>query len=336
MEGEVRKVQLTGGATLIVSLPKEWARRINLSPGDEVLVVPQPDNTLVLIPRKLGSRSSFTVELSVDEKMSTEELEKIFMSVYIAGAEVITVKFSPKTAQFRKFLKDFVRRRVIDMEITEESSDRLVIQAMIATTELAVNDITTKMLKLADNMLLDLIKGLETDNIDLLKDVAERDDEVDRLYWLMERQLKRAAMSRYIMLELKVEDPRDLVEYTIIAKSIERIADHICKISYINQEEKIDLRVVKPILERAVGYMGSVLELLGGGFDDIRIATLYKELTNWTLKIRKEVDFSDPATSLARDSAVRINEYISDILESLLHIKFKSFQKFGGGAPQLQ
>ncbi|MEZ0247735.1 MAG: phosphate uptake regulator PhoU [Thermoproteus sp.] len=329
MEGEVRKVQLTGGATLIVSLPKEWARRTNLSPGDEVLIVPQPDNTLVLIPRKLGKRASLTVELNVDDKMSVEELEKIFMSVYIAGAEVISVKFAPGATQYRKHLKDFVRRRVIDMEITEESSDRLVIQAMVSATELAVKDVTIKMLKLADNMLVDLIRGLEADNMELLKDVAERDDEVDRLYWLIERQLKRAAMSRYIMLELKVEDPRDLVEYTIIAKSIERIADHICKIAYINQEEKIDLRVVKPILGRAVEYVGVVLDALGGGLDDAKLTWLYREVSEWALKIRKEGIPSDPATSLAKDSAIRINEYIGDILESLLHIRLKTFQKLG-------
>ncbi|MFB6490430.1 MAG: PhoU domain-containing protein [Thermoproteus sp. AZ2] len=326
MEGEVRKVQLTGGATLIVSLPKEWARRIGLSPGDEVLVIPQPDNTLVLIPRKIGKRSALTIEIFVDEKTSLEELEKIFMAIYIAGAEVITVKFAPGATQYRKYLKDFVRRRVIDMEITEESSDRLIIQAMVAATELAVNDVVAKMLKLADNMLLDLIKALETDDIELLKDITERDDEVDRLYWLMERQLKRAAMSRYTMLELKVDDPRDLVEYTIIAKSIERIADHICKIAYINQEEKIDLRIVKPILEKGVEFMGAALELFTSGLDPTKIATLYGEVTKWSLEMRKAEIPPDPATSVARDSAVRVNEYVGDILESLLHIKLKDIQ----------
>lgn len=329
MEGEVRKVQLTGGATLIVSLPKEWAKRISLSPGDEVLVVPQPDNTLVLIPRKIGRRAALSVELNVSERTSLEELEKIFMAVYIAGAEVISLKFAPGATQYRKYLKDFVRRRVIDMEITEEASDRLVVQAMVAATELAVNDVVVKMLKLADNMLVDLIKGLESDNIELLRDVTERDDEVDRLYWLMERQLKRAAMSRYIMLELKVDDPRDLVEYTIIAKSIERIADHICKISYINQEEKIDLRIVKPILEKGAENMDAVLDVFSGSTDDMRVATLYRDVTGWALKMRKEGIPSDPATSVARDSAVRINEYIGDILESLLHIKLKNIQNIG-------
>ncbi|MFP3198615.1 MAG: phosphate uptake regulator PhoU [Thermoproteus sp.] len=333
MEGEVRRVQLTGGATLIVSLPKEWARRTNLSPGDEVLIVPQPDNTLVLIPRKLGKRTYLSVELQIGERASLE-LEKIFMSIYIAGAEVITMRFAPGATQYRKHLKDFVRRRVIDMEITEESSDKLVVQAMVAATELAIGDVALKMLKLTDNMLLDLIRGLEADNMELLRDVTERDDEVDRLYWLVERQLKRAAMSRYIMLELKVEDPRDLVEYTIIAKSIERIADHICKIAYINQEEKLDLRVVRPILERAAEHMGALMDFFGGNVDDMKLTALYRDLTDWALKMRKEVVLSDPATSLARDSAVRINEYISDVLESLLHIRLKNFQRLGPEAQQ--
>ena len=38
MTPEKRKVQITGGATLIVSLPIKWAREIGLSAGDEIFL----------------------------------------------------------------------------------------------------------------------------------------------------------------------------------------------------------------------------------------------------------------------------------------------------------
>ncbi|ACB40318.1 phosphate signaling complex PhoU family protein [Pyrobaculum neutrophilum] len=323
MRGETRRVQLTGGATLIVSLPKEWAKRISLSPGDEVIVVTQPDDTLAIIPKKLGRRAGVIAELVINQPVEVEEVEKLFMALYIGGAETIVIKFSPSAMGLRRQIKDFIRRRVIDMEIMEEASDKLIVQSMVSATELAVVDIASKMLRLVHNMLNDLVQGLEKDDMAMLKDVIERDDEVDRLYWLMERQLKRAAMSRYIMLELKIDDPRDLVEYVIIAKSIERMGDHICRIAYVNQEEKIDVRVVAPILSKVAEFLRQAEALLGGDSTPQRIAELQREITQWGQKVRREEIPSDPATSVAKESAVRIGEYIGDIIESLGRIRLK-------------
>jgi len=323
MRGETRKVQLTGGATLIVSLPKEWAKRIALSPGDEVIVVTQPDDTLVVIPKKLGKRAGVVAELVINQPVAVGEVEKLFMTLYIGGAETIIVKFSPQAFGLRRQIKDFIRRRVVDMEIVEEASDRLIVQSMVSATELAVVDVAGKMMRLVGNMLTDLIVGLDRDDVTLLKDVIERDDEVDRLYWLMERQLKRAAMSRYVMLELKIDDPRDIVEFVIIAKSIERMADHICRIAYVNQEEKVDMRVLSPILTKVAEFLRQAETLLAEESTPQKIAELQSEIATWSQKVRREEVLSDPATSIAKESAVRIGEYIGDIVESLGRIKLK-------------
>ena len=323
MRGDIRKVQLTGGATLIVSLPKEWAKRISLAPGDEVLVVTQPDDTLILIPKKLGKRAGVVSEMTINQPVDVSEVERLFLTLYIGGAETIIVRFSHSATTLRRQIKEFIRRRIVDMEIVEEASDRLIVQSMISATELAVVDITVKMLRLVANMLSDLTIGLEKDDVAMLRDVIERDDEVDRLYWLMERQLKRAAMSRYVMLELKIDDPRDLVEYVIIAKSIERMADHICRIAYVNQEEKIDMRIVGPILAKVGEFLKQAEDLITSEATPQKIAELQGEIAAWSQKTRREEVLSDPATSIAKESAVRIGEYIGDIVESLGRIRLK-------------
>ncbi len=38
---EMRKVQVTGGSTYIVSLPKRWATEVGVKPNDTVGIVPQ-------------------------------------------------------------------------------------------------------------------------------------------------------------------------------------------------------------------------------------------------------------------------------------------------------
>ncbi len=322
MKGEVRRVQLTGGATLIVSLPKEWAKRISLAPGDEVMVVAQPDDTLVVIPKKLGQRAGVVAELTIGKYVPVEEVEKLFMALYIGGAETIILKFSPSAMGLRRQIKDFIRRKIVDMEIVEESSDKLIVH-MISTTDLAISDIASKMLRLVKNMLTDLIAGLKKDDVTILKDIIDRDDEVDRLYWLIERQLKRAAMSRHTMLELKIDDPRDIVEYVIIAKSIERMADHISRIAYINQEEKIDIDALLPTFEVVSNFLNQVENLLVGETVPEKIAELQAAVVEWSREIRRREYMSDPATSLGRESVVRIGEYAGDVVEALGRIRLK-------------
>jgi hypothetical protein len=54
-----------------------------------------------------------------------------------------------------------------------------------------------------------------------------------------------------------------------------------------------------------------------------KIAELQSEIATWSQKVRREEVLSDPATSIAKESAVRIGEYIGDIVESLGRIKLK-------------
>jgi len=46
-----RKIQLTGGSTYIVSLPKEWVKYFNLKAGDEVDIRTDPQMRLSRKPQ---------------------------------------------------------------------------------------------------------------------------------------------------------------------------------------------------------------------------------------------------------------------------------------------
>ena len=47
---ETRKVQITGGNTYIVSLPKKWVKAAGIKSGDSLRIIPQRDGTLVIEP----------------------------------------------------------------------------------------------------------------------------------------------------------------------------------------------------------------------------------------------------------------------------------------------
>jgi phosphate uptake regulator len=52
---ESRKLQLTGGSTIMVSLPKKWVDKAGLERGAEVVLVPQSNGTL-LVDSRAGSQ----------------------------------------------------------------------------------------------------------------------------------------------------------------------------------------------------------------------------------------------------------------------------------------
>ena len=49
---DFRKVQITGGNSFVVSLPKTWVKDVGLKPRDAVAIITQPDSSLLIIPRR--------------------------------------------------------------------------------------------------------------------------------------------------------------------------------------------------------------------------------------------------------------------------------------------
>src|SRR5438034_10431908 len=49
---ELRKLQMTGGASYTVSLPKDWVKEQGLKVGDIVAIMPRSDSSLTLIPHE--------------------------------------------------------------------------------------------------------------------------------------------------------------------------------------------------------------------------------------------------------------------------------------------
>ncbi len=80
---EVRKVQLTGKSSYVISLPKDWAKRHHVSRGSEVYVEEMPDGSLRIFPRAPSQREKTTriVEFSKGKGVSDvlrEVLARLF------------------------------------------------------------------------------------------------------------------------------------------------------------------------------------------------------------------------------------------------------------------
>lgn len=87
MEVEVRKIQRVGTSSLVVTLPKEWARRLGLQPGSQVLLIDEGDS--IRVKPVDNDSGGIVIDLSrVPERLAASIPLCLYLSGY-AEAEVV-------------------------------------------------------------------------------------------------------------------------------------------------------------------------------------------------------------------------------------------------------
>ncbi|HNZ87029.1 MAG TPA: AbrB/MazE/SpoVT family DNA-binding domain-containing protein, partial [Methanofastidiosum sp.] len=63
---EIRKVQITGGSSYVITLPKEWIKSLNIKKNDSLGLLVQNDGTLLVTPDKIMEKKRKIKEYTVD------------------------------------------------------------------------------------------------------------------------------------------------------------------------------------------------------------------------------------------------------------------------------
>ena len=230
---EARKVYVSGGSTYVISLPKKWVKKTNLKPGDSLMVTEHGSS--LLIGTSTIEKESLTKEIKISQIKSSEALERILIAFYLVGYDTIKIKVDRKDhIAYREIIRNILDY-LIGVEIVEDTNEAMTLEIMLDYKRMSTMQILQRMFSIDRSMLLDLGKALKNMDIGLAKDIIAREKEIDRLYFLVVRQLKSAVEYQQIAEKLGIESQRDCLGYRIVVKVLERIADHIENIakSYI-------------------------------------------------------------------------------------------------------
>ena len=230
---ETRKVYVSGGSTYVISLPKKWVKRANLKAGDSLVVTEQGGS--LLIETGIIEKESKVKEIKISKITSNDALERIIIAFYLVGYDTIRIKLDRKDhLPYRKSIRKILDY-LIGVEIVEDTNDAMTLEIMVDYRRMMTMQILQRMYSINRSMLLDLGKAMKMMDIGLAKDVMIREREIDRLYFLVVRQLKSAVEYQQVAEKLGIENQRDCLGYRIAVKALERIADHIENIakSYI-------------------------------------------------------------------------------------------------------
>jgi phosphate uptake regulator len=242
---ETRKVQVTGGSTYTVSIPKDWATENGVSAGSEVEFYPESDS-LFLTPKTEEERTEGTLDIT---NLDGEELTRAVMTMYVSGFDIIALESGRITNDQRRTIRE-ATQSLVGLEVLEETRDRIVIRDLLDSSELSIHNAVTRMRLISLSMLEDALAALGDLDTDMARDVIQRDDDVDRLWMVVSRIFRATLRTPKAAEELGL--PREVCfDYQSAARQLERIADHATKIAHLslNLEEPAPEEVVTALEE---------------------------------------------------------------------------------------
>lgn len=242
-----RKLQKIG-ASLFISLPKAWAKRMQLNQGNTLELVEQSDGTIVLYPEVKGHSMEQTT-LNVDASESIRSLRRKITGVYVDGFDVIELRSEDRFSDEQQDAIREIADALFGLEITEVASNRIAIQCLLTKT-LPIEKTIQRVHVMIDSMLSDTFSALKGRDAKAARSVIKRMRDVNRLSLVMHRLLRSQIL--FPTKRIPEARPIDTVDFlrvldkiTEVSGSLKKIIESVSEIL----EEPPPKSILDPILE---------------------------------------------------------------------------------------
>ena len=329
---EIRKLQLVGGSTYVLSLPKKWVDELKLKTGDPVSIIKNVNKSLSILPSTNYSGTKITKSKAmISQKDSVESIKRKIIAMYLAGYQIIEIHAKGGRVQLehKQAIRDLVRRNMIGTEIVETTAESITIQILTSLPELSISDSLKRMFLLTVTMHRQAIDALKEMDVELGEEISHLDDEVDRFSLYILRNLTLAVENEKILRDIGLKKPSDCISYRIVVKSIERIADHAVSIA---SRIKFLKSTLEPVLIQKITQLSEDSLKV---FEDSILAlnkrdySLADSVASNACRIaEKEKEFTDSLEESRKYSSIikfvledirRTAEYSSDIAEAVIN-----------------
>jgi phosphate uptake regulator len=327
---QTRRIQISGGSTYTISLPKKWIDELGIKNGDNMTIVKNANRSMTLFPGLDTEKPSKKIIITISQKDSAESIRRKIIALYLTGYKTIQVtsKGVKIPSEHSRLIKDLVRKSMIGTEIVESDSESITIQILTRLPELTFEVALKRMYLMTSNMHREAIEALKKFDVEYGEEVVRMDDEVDRFSLYMMRTLIMAIQNASMLYDVGLEQPSDCLNYRIVISRIERISDHAALIAKRIRflKEPLDPKILKEIealsSEALNCFESSILALTK---KDHLLAE--KVAANIASVVEKEKEFmyglkeskNSTAIKFILEDIRRTAEYSSDIVEVVIN-----------------
>ncbi|ACS32983.1 phosphate signaling complex PhoU family protein [Thermococcus gammatolerans] len=300
---EFRKIQFTGRSSYIVSLPKKWVVENNLKQGDTVPMVINPDGSITIFPREPKGTGE-KKELRISKEYSPDMAVRLVISAYIQGYDTFEIVFQEEMPFYKVKIRKILQG-LPGVEIILDEPTRIIAKSLLDEREVNLSEILMRIRSIVISMLGDLeLLAVKPGEREILRDLHDLENELDRFYFLTIRTVNRLLSQRTVVEESGIIRRHfDLIGILFIVRNIERIGDHIIRISEV--PEPLDFTTLKALFTEVL--------------DRISDRDLGK-IDKLMLRLKGEIKAIDSKESTAKESYRRILEYLENIGETIINM----------------
>ena len=224
---ESRKIQRVGYSTFSVSLPKDWVENTGIKQGDLVMLIPEKDGSLKLVPSSMVERKTQSQEYVINSDHCNEPgmLERLIVGNYILGRDVFSVVSSTRISRMQVDEVRKITHRLMGLGIVQETPKQIDLQCSIDPTRFKIDMLLRRLSVIASTIHSEALQALAESNQELADDAIRREDEADMMYWLALRLLLSAQRDRTMVDKIGLEEPSHILYFALITRYLELIAD---------------------------------------------------------------------------------------------------------------
>ncbi len=221
MKREVRKVYSSGRSSYIITLPKDWVERNGLKAGDGVIMEIGERTIVISVDKEEKTKKDALIDA---KDLEGEPLIRRIISFYLAGYDSLRIKVYNEEHRRAVALASDI---LIGAEVIEDLGKEIVLEIFMDDTRYKPIDIIEKMGNICVAMLSDFCTALKNLDRYICSTLHVREEEVDRLHFLVLRQLK-SVVRQCGSMDLQTTKA---LEFRTVVRAFERIADHIANMS---------------------------------------------------------------------------------------------------------
>src|SRR3989338_746162 len=225
----IRTLVNAGPASHTVSLPKDWITKNKLNKGSVVYIEEKSDAELLVTPQMHQQREPAKKELtiSIDNK-DQGTIQRELTAAYVNNYSSII--FSGKQVEKNAKLLRSIVQEFVALEVADQSASHMIVKDLLNLEEISIEQTLRRIDMIIRSMLKDSIAALEGKHV--LDKIEYKDEDINRLYFLLYRLLKSALIDSHFAEKLSLSNAEILGRWYLIV-NLENVADcgkNICKI----------------------------------------------------------------------------------------------------------
>lgn len=233
------------GSSIHVSLPKDWIEANQLAKSDQVELNVGSDGLSITVSKVNRPSKELVISYPL---LKEENIVADITGAYLLGYDLIRIKGkSTISAPDREKIRGSMRR-LVGMEIVEEDSTNVNVQFLLDSTTLNPRKILKRMSSITLGMFRDTLETLVSIDKTTLQTIPNRDDEIDRQYFLLVRLIRSTMIDQRLASALNLQNI-DFLDYRVAANLIETAGDTIVEFANSIQSTTLNKNNLRKIYD---------------------------------------------------------------------------------------